>query len=92
MTFRKITLISLLLAGAIFAQALASVDHFHSHVVNEQECLICGSAAGDADLIAMLDDAIVPMASKPADPKVQQRFFSAVLDLRSRAPPLFLEV
>lgn len=92
MTFRKFTVISLLLASAIFAQALASVDHFHSHVVNEQACLICSSAAGDADLVAMMNRAIVPLASKPADPKVQQRYLSAVLDLRSRAPPLSLDV
>ncbi|MFT7245511.1 MAG: hypothetical protein ACI82A_002879 [Candidatus Azotimanducaceae bacterium] len=92
MTFRKITLISLLLASAIFAQALASVDHIHLHVSAEQECLICGSATGDAALVSMTDPATVPMTSNPADPKVQQRHFSAVLDLRSRAPPLFLDV
>lgn len=92
MTLRKITIISLLLASAIFAQVMASVDHFHSHVVDEQECLICSSATGDADLVAMMNGAIVPLANKPADPKAQQRYFSAVLDLRSRAPPLLLDV
>ncbi|MFT4797258.1 MAG: hypothetical protein ACJAYE_002405 [Candidatus Azotimanducaceae bacterium] len=92
MTFRKITVISLLLAGTMFAQALSSVDHIHLHVVAEQECLICGSASADAALVATVHSAIVPIASKPAAPKVYQRHFSAVLDLRSRAPPLLLDV
>jgi len=92
MTFRKITVISLLLASAIFAQALASLDHIHLHIADEQACLICSSATGDAALVATIDPAIVPLASNPADPRVQQRRFSAVLDQRSRAPPLFLDV
>jgi len=92
MTFRKITFISLLLASAIFAQALASVDHIHLNVTAEQECLICGSSSSDGVLVAIITLASVPLARNSADPKVYQRHFSSVLDLRSRAPPLSLDV
>lgn len=81
-----------MLACAIFVQALSAVDHIHLNVVDEQECLICGSATLDADLVAVISPSIVPMASNPAEPKVYQRYFSAVLNQRSRAPPVFLDV
>lgn len=92
MKFRKITFISLMLVSAIFVQALSVVDHIHLNVMDEQECLICGSATGDAALVLIITPAIVPMARNLADPRVYQRYFSIVLHQRSRGPPLFLDV
>ncbi|MFT5098263.1 MAG: hypothetical protein ACI9VI_001390 [Candidatus Azotimanducaceae bacterium] len=92
MTFRKITFISLMLASAIFVQALSLVDHIHLNAIDEQECLICGSATGDAALVLIITPAIVPMASNPTDSKVYQPYFSTVLQQRARGPPLFLDV
>ncbi|MFT4676414.1 MAG: hypothetical protein ACJAX5_000057 [Patiriisocius sp.] len=90
MNFPKITVIALLLATAIFAQAMSAVDHVHLDVVGEQACLICGSSASDALLYADVIPAVVPAESFLVRANVQPLHQRPVLDLRSRAPPISL--
>ena len=91
MNVRKFTAIALLLATAIFAQALAAVDHVHLDVVDDQACLICGSSVSAAVLSTSLVPAIVPAKTLQVTYNVLASRAPAVLDLRSRAPPISLD-
>lgn len=91
MDFPKFTAIALLLATAIFAQAMAAVDHQHLDVAGEQACLICGSSATDALLSADVISAVVPAGSLLIEATVRSSHQRLVLDLRSRAPPISLD-
>ena len=90
MNIPKFTAIALLLAAAIFAQAMSAVDHVHLDVVGEQACLICTSTATDALLNADVMLAVVPTESLLVAATVQPLHQRSVLNLRSRAPPTSL--
>jgi len=90
MTLRKYTAIALLLATAIFAQALSAVDHVHLNVVSEQGCCICASASTVALLNGDAVPPVVPATSLLVEATTQSHHPRSVLDLRSRAPPFSL--
>ena len=91
MNIKKVTAIALLLATALFAQAMFAVNHVHLGVVDEQECVICGSSINHALLSVTAVPEVVPAESHLITLTIQASHLRTVVDLRSRAPPISLD-